>query len=98
MKRSIHCVLRKRRKPLSRNTSKMTGKLSKIKGNPKAGILSKHLENAVGSSGSGAIQYDTPVSISERRTIGRGSVADPKASILCPVNEIYASPPGESAN
>jgi hypothetical protein len=32
-----------------RNTSKLTRKLSKIKGNPKAGIPSKHLENAVGS-------------------------------------------------
>jgi hypothetical protein len=36
-----------------RNASKLMRKLSKTKGNPKAGILSKHLENAVGSSGSG---------------------------------------------
>ena len=47
MKRSIHCALRKRLKPLFRNTSKLTGELSKAKGNPKAGIPSKHLENAV---------------------------------------------------
>ena len=47
MKRSIHCVLRRRLKPLSRNTSKMTGKLSKTKGDLKDGTPSNHLENAV---------------------------------------------------
>ena len=40
MKRSIHCVLRRRLKPLSRNTSKMTGKLSKTKGDLKDGTPS----------------------------------------------------------
>ena len=50
MKRSIHCVLHRRRKPLSRNTNKLTGKLSKTKGNVKAGTPSNHLEKA-GSRG-----------------------------------------------
>jgi hypothetical protein len=48
MKRSIHCALRRRLKPLSRNTSKLTGEqLSKTKGNLKDGTPSNHLENAV---------------------------------------------------
>ena len=38
-----------RLKPLFRNASKLTRRLSKTKGNPKAGIPSKHLENGVGS-------------------------------------------------
>ena len=48
MKRSIHCALRRRLKPLSRNTSKLTGEqLSKTKGNLKAGTPSNHIEKAV---------------------------------------------------
>ena len=40
MKRSIHCALRRRLKPLSRNTSELTGEqLSKTKGNLKDGTL-----------------------------------------------------------
>ena len=45
MKRAIHCVLRRRLKSMSRNTSKLTGEqLSKTKGNLKDGTPSNHLE------------------------------------------------------
>ena len=40
---------RRRLKPLFRNASKLTRRLSKTKGNPKTAIPSKHLENGVGS-------------------------------------------------
>jgi hypothetical protein len=46
MKRSIHCVLHRRLKPLTRNTNRFTGKLSKTKGNVKDGTPSNHLEEA----------------------------------------------------
>ena len=58
--KSTHKTLRRRLKPVFRNASKLMRKLSKTKGNPKAGILSKHLENAVGSSGSGGISVRHP--------------------------------------